>query len=132
MGRGVLIAFILGIGLAFSASTATGHHAISAEFDVNKPIEFTGKVVKIDWLNPHTYTHVEVTQPDGTGIVYKVEGGPPNALYRSGWRKESLPIGEEVTVAGIMARNPESTNVGSARITNEAGLRFFSGTNPNQ
>jgi hypothetical protein len=131
MSRALLITFILGIGLVFASSAAFAHHAISAEFDVNQPIEFTGKVVKIDWLNPHTYTHVEVEQEDGTSIVYKVEGGPPNSLYRNGWRKDTLPIGATVNVSGIRARLPESTNVGSATILNEAGQRMFSGRNEN-
>lgn len=125
MSRGLLITFILGVGIIFTAGMAAGHHSLSAEFDSDQPIEFTGKVVKIDWLNPHTYTHVAVAQEDGTTVEYKVEGGPPNALYRSGWRKDSLAIGEEVTVTGIRARNPESTNVGNAQITNAAGERVF-------
>ena len=132
MSRALLVTFILGIGIVFASSAAVAHHAISAEFDVNKPIEFEGTVVKIDWLNPHTYTHVEVESDEGTLTVYKVEGGPPNSLYRNGWRKESLPIGERVQVSGIMARKADSTNVGSATILNEAGQRMFSGRNQNQ
>ena len=132
MSRGLMITVILGIGMVLTTASMVAHHAISAEFDVNKPIEFAGKVVKIDWLNPHTYTHVAVEQEDGTTVTYKVEGGPPNALYRQGWRESSLLIGEEVTVSGIRARNPESTNVGSANITTSAGLRVFSGSNPNR
>jgi hypothetical protein len=126
-----MIALILGTGIAFSATAAVAHHSISAEFDTDKRIEFTGKVIKIDWLNPHTYTHVEVEQEDGTTIVYRVEGGPPNALFRSGWRENSLPIGETVTVSGAMARNPGSTNIGSASIINSAGQRVWSGQAPN-
>lgn len=128
MSRG-LLALILGTGMAVSA---VAHHSISAEFDTEKRIEFTGKVVKIDWLNPHTYTHVEVEEPDGSRIVYRVEGGPPNALYRSGWRENDLPIGTTVTVTGAMARNPESTNIGSASITDADGVRMWSGQNPNR
>lgn len=131
MSRGLLVTFILGGAIVFSATGAVAHHAISAEFDTDSPIEFTGKVVKMDWLNPHTYTHVEVQQEDGTTIVYRVEGGPPNALYRQGWRKDSLPIGEIVTVKGARARNPESTNVGNATILNSKGERVWSGQGPN-
>ena len=132
MSRALLVTFILGIGLVFASSAAVAHHAISAEFDVNKPIEFSGTVVKIDWLKPHTYTHVEVEGEDGSLVTYKVEGSPPNALYRNGWRKESLPIGEAVDVSGIMARRPDSTNIGSARILNSAGERMYSGRNENR
>lgn len=132
MSRTLLITIMLGIGLVFASNLAVAHHAVSAEFDTDKPIEFSGTVVKIDWLNPHTYTHVEVQQPDGTSITYRVEGGPPNALYRNGWRKESLPIGETVTVSGIMARRPDSYNIGSATIRNSAGERVFAGRNGEQ
>ena len=132
MSRALLVTFIFAIGIAFASTTALAHHAISAEFDVDKPIEFSGKVVKIDWLNPHTYTHVEVQQADGTTITYRVEGGPPNALYRNGWRKESLPIGETVSVSGIMARKPDSFNIGSATILNAEGQRVFAGRNENR
>ena len=131
MSRALQITLIFGIGFLFASSAAFAHHSISAEFDANKPIEFSGTVVKIDWLNPHTYTHIEVEQDNGPSITYKVEGGPPNALYRNGWRKESLPIGARVQVSGIMARKAESTNIGSAAIVNEAGQRMFSGRNAN-
>lgn len=131
MSRGLLITLILGIGIVFASTAALAHHAISAEFDQSQRVEFTGKVVKIDWLNPHSYFHVEVEQEDGSTIVYKVEGGPPNSLYRSGWRPDSLPIGEIVSVSGSPARNPESTNV-NGRITNSEGVAVFSGRAPQQ
>src|SRR5687768_4416590 len=80
------------------------HHSLTAEFDVNKRITFTGTVKKVDWMNPHIYTHVEVKNPDGRLTTYKVEGGPPNALYRRGWRPDSLKSGETVTVSGLKAK----------------------------
>jgi hypothetical protein len=110
--------------LAFGAPLVA-HHAISAEFDETKPIEFHGVITKVDWRNPHIYTHVETTEADGKVVVYKVEGGPPNALFRQGWRKDSLKIGEEVTVSGIRAKSPESANVGQATITTADGRRMY-------
>ena len=105
---------------------AAAHHSISAEFDVNKPVKFSGTIKKIDWTNPHIYTHVEVKE-DGKMTVYKVEGGPPNALFRQGWRKDTLKVGDTVSVTGVRAKNPTSPNVGQATITTADGRRVFGG-----
>ena len=79
-------------------------------------------------MNPHIYTHVEVKNPDGTTTVYKVEGGPPNSLFRQGWRKDTLKEGDTVTVSGIRAKSPTSMNIGVATITTSDGKRVFAGT----
>jgi hypothetical protein len=94
MKRNRIIAPLIGLGLLLTSITFVAHHSISAEFDTNKRVTFTGTVKKIDWMNPHIYTHVEVKEPDGKVIVYKVEGGAPNALYRQGVRAESLLRGQ--------------------------------------
>jgi hypothetical protein len=112
-------------GMILIALPLTAHHSISAEFDTSKPISFTGTVKKVDWMNPHIYTHVEVKQTDGSIITYKVEGGPPNALYRSGWRAESLKVGETVSVRGIRAKAATSMNVGQATITKADGTSVY-------
>ena len=124
--RAGLVALVLGV----AASEAVAHHSTAAEFDQNKPITFTGTVEKVMWMNPHIYTHVAVKQPDGANIVYHVEGGPPNSLFRNGWRKDSLRPGESVSVKGWRAKNPASPNVGQATITTADGRRIFSGNGP--
>lgn len=128
MTRNVLIA-VLALGLLVVTGPVFAHHSISAEFDVNSPIEFTGIVKQVDWLNPHIYTHVEVVAGNGTTITYKVEGSPPNSLFRRGWRLDSLATGQTVTVEGIRAKEPASTNIGVATILTEDGTRVFSGNN---
>ena len=120
-------------GLAFAAALAAAapvlaHHSISAEFDMNRPVTFTGTVTKIEWTNPHIYTHVEVKEADGRVVVYRVEGGPPNALYRQGWRKDTIKVGESVTVSGLRAKSEASMNIGQATITTADGRRIFGGT----
>ena len=113
-----------GVVAALSAPLVA-HHSISAEFDTTKPITFTGKVTKVEWMNPHIYTHVEAKDPDGKVVVYHVEGGPPNSLFRQGWRKDTLKPGDTVTVSGIRAKIPTSMNIGVATITMADGKRIY-------
>ena len=117
--------------VAFSCEVAA-HHSTAAEFDTHKPVTFSGTVKKVQWMNPHIYTHVEVKKADGSTVVYRVEGGPPNALYRKGWRMDSLKAGDRVTVAGFLAKNEESMHIGQATITTADGKRVFVGTGPSR
>jgi len=124
------LTLILGVGVLVSAAPVLAHHSVSAEFDTTKTISFTGKVKEVNWGNPHIYTIVEANDPDtGKPTAFRVEGGAPNALFRAGWRKDTVKIGETVKVTGNRAKNPESTNIGQATILNEAGKRIYSGNN---
>ena len=112
MKRNLVVALLLSMGLLLASITAVAHHSVSAEFDTTKRVTFTGTVKKIDWMNPHIYTHVEVKEADGKVIVYKVEGGAPNALFRQGIRPESLPAGTVVTCNNCSrSKSANSTNV---------------------
>ena len=128
MARKASILFIAAFAMILGVATARAHHSISAEFDQSKPITFKGTIKKVDWTNPHIYTSVEAKGPDGKTIVYRVEGGPPNSLFRQGWRKDSLKVGQEVTVTGIRAKRDDSMNIGQATITTADGRKMFSGT----
>jgi hypothetical protein len=112
------------------AGSALAHHSTAAEFDQSRPVTFTGTVQKVMWMNPHIYTHIEVKQPGGSTFMYHVEGGPPNSLFRQGWRKDSLKVGDVVTVSGWRAKNQESPNVGQATITTALGKKIYSGDGP--
>jgi hypothetical protein len=121
------VVFAVGAALLVASAPLVAHHSISAEFDQSKPITFTGMVKQVDWMNPHIYTHVEVKNPDGSVVVYKVEGGPPNSLFRQGWRRDSLKPGDVVTVTGVRAKIETSMNIGLATITTSDGKRIYGG-----
>jgi hypothetical protein len=109
------------MGLLLASLTVVAHHSVSAEFDTTKRVTFTGTVKKIDWMNPHIYTHVEVKESDGKVLVYKVEGGAPNALYRQGIRPEQLAVGTVVTCTNCSrSKSPNSMNV-NGRLTLQDG-----------
>ncbi len=84
---------------------ALGHHAFSAEFDANAPVNLRGKVTKIEWINPHAWIHIEVIGDDGSSTDWMVEGGTPNTLLRAGINRNSLPIGSEILVRGYQSKD---------------------------
>jgi hypothetical protein len=125
--RSAITAAVIALGCV---AIARAHHSTAAEFDQNKPVTFTGTVQKVMWMNPHIYTHIEVKQQGAEPLVYHVEGGPPNSLFRQGWRKDSLKAGDTVTVTGWRAKNADSHNVGQATITTADGRKIFTGDGP--
>lgn len=129
MKRKSLVVVAMCVGLLGAAIPALAHHAISAEFDTTKPIKFTGTVKKVDWMNPHIYVNIETKDESGKTIVYSVEGGPPNSLYRSGWRPDTLKIGQVVNVSGVRAKKADNNRIGTATITTQDGKRVLSGSN---
>jgi len=131
MKRNFLIVLSLCIGLLALSISVFAHHAISAEFDTTKPIKFEGTVKTVDWMNPHIYVNIEAME-NGKPVLYSVEGGPPNALYRQGWRPDSLKVGDKVQVSGIRAKKAESNRIGQAQITMPDGRVFARGGGSNQ
>ena len=96
---GVVGAFVWGATLPIS-----GHHAFSAEFDADKPVEMTGTIAKMEWVNPHTWLHIDVKDKSGQVQRWMIEGGPPTTLLRRGLTRQSLKIGAEVNVTGFLAK----------------------------
>jgi hypothetical protein len=127
-----LVVLSLCVSLLAATIPLAAHHAISAEFDSTKPIKFEGTVKTVDWMNPHIYVNIESTA-NGKTILYSVEGGPPNALFRQGWRPDTLKVGDKVQVSGIRAKKADSNRVGQAQITMPDGRVFARGNaNPQQ
>jgi hypothetical protein len=99
-----LLTVLAGAALAL-AGNAWAHHSFAAEFDAAKPIKITGIVTKVDWTNPHVWLYMNVKDENGTVANWGAELGPPHGLQRSGWQRETLKIGEQITVDGFMSRN---------------------------
>src|SRR5687767_4059056 len=98
--------------LGFGADAAQAHHAFATSFDVNQPIELQGKVSKVELINPHSWIHIDVVDTNGVTQTWRIEGGSPNALYRNGVTKNSVPIGSELLIVGYKARDGSLRAVG--------------------
>src|SRR5919106_2728922 len=121
------ITLLAGLILIGATARVSGHHAFAAEFDATKPIKLRGTVAKMEWINPHTWIHIDVKRPNGKVERWMIEGGPPNALYRRGFTKDSLPNGTEILVEGFQAK--DGSLKGNGRdLTLPDGRRLFLGS----
>jgi len=102
-----LVAIVLCVGISVTVPLLS-HHAFSSEFDANKPVKLKGTVSRIEWINPHTWIHVDVKETDGKITKWMIEGGSPNALIRRGVTSQLLKVGMEVMVDGYQAKDGSS------------------------
>ena len=115
------------IGVCAVALPLEAHHAFSAEFDAKRPVKLRGVVTKMEWINPHSWIHIDVKDGAGKVTPWMVEGGAPNALLRRGFTKASLPIGTEVVIEGYQAKDG-STKANGRDITLPNGSKLFVGS----
>jgi hypothetical protein len=118
---------ILVAGLMASENLLRAHHSFAAEFDANKPLTIAGTVTKVEWINPHIWMYVDVKAADGAVTNWAIEGAAPNAMFRRGVRKDTLPVGVQVTVEGFQAKNGKPVANGR-NIAWPGGMKLFMGS----
>jgi hypothetical protein len=117
-----LVLTLIGTAVPLSA-----HHSFAAEFDGSKQINLTGVVTKVDWVNPHAWVYVDVKDADGTVVNWGLESGAPNALYRAGWRKDDLKVGDTVVFSAFLAKDGSHT-AAAKQVTLPDGRKVFAGS----
>jgi hypothetical protein len=130
--RSIVAVVVAGAWLLAAGASVAAHHSFAAEFDANKPLKLSGTVTKVEWQNPHTYFYIDVTD-EKTGKVtnWGMEMGSPNGLMRQGWTRNTLKIGDVVSVEGSASRDGKP--IGNARVVILAstGQRLFAASSQN-
>ena len=118
---------LLALVLFLACVPVYAHHSFAAEYDVNQPVTLKGVVTKVEWMNPHIYLYVDVKNADGNTVNWAVEGGPPNSLYRLGWRKDTLKPGDAITIEAYHAKDGTST-ANARQVLLPDGRKVFAGS----
>jgi Family of unknown function (DUF6152) len=120
------LCILAAVALLAIDSPAIAHHSFAAEFDAAQPVTVNGAVNKMTWVNPHSWIYVDVKEADGKVVTWRFEMGPPNALLRMGWRKDSIPPGTPVKIEGYRAKSGEAV-ANAKTVTLPDGRELFSG-----
>ena len=117
-------------GLVLAAARPVAHHAFAAEFDEKRPISLKGTVTKMEWINPHSWIHIDVKDPDGKVTGWMIEGGSPNSLLRLGFTMNALQYGMEIAVEGFQAKDGTNRGVGRSLTFADGRTLFLGGSAP--
>ena len=129
--RRLISILLLSVGIAALPMSGNAHHAFSSEFDAKRPFLVQGTVVRMEWINPHSWIHVDVKQEDGTVVPWMMEGGTPNTLFRTGITKKSLLPGTVIVVRGYQSKDHACEPVCKANgrdLTFPDGRQLFMGS----
>lgn len=119
--------FTLLVALCAATSIATAHHSLAAEFDLNKSVKLEGTLIRLEWTNPHIWLFLDVKDSGGSIANWQCEGGAPNLLTRNGWSKDTIKVGEQVTIEGWLAKDgSKSCNARSVMLP--GGRKVFAGS----
>ena len=125
--------FALVVGtLLLAGVPLVAHHSFAAEFDANKPVNVTGSVTKIDWMNPHVWFYLDVKDETGNIVNWGMEMGSPNGLMRQGWTRNSMKVGDIVSVEGSLARDGSKHGNARAVVLTATGKRLFAASSEGQ
>ena len=128
--RTKLVVVVAGASLLLAGASARAHHAFSAEFDINKPMTLRGTLVKWEMINPHSWFHLDVKDPDGKVTPWMIEGGSPNQLIRLGVTKKTITIGTELVVDAYQAKDGTNKAVGRNFVLADGTRLFLGGSAP--
>jgi len=121
-----LLIVLAGLGVVMAGASLRAHHSFAAQFYDKAPVEIKGTLSKMEWLNPHTWIHVDVKEPDGKVVTWAVEGATPNSLLRRCLRQTDFPVGRELVVHGYRAKNGSPVASGE-KLTFTDGRNFYLG-----
>ena len=119
---------LLGVcALVAAALPLAAHHSFAAEYDASKQVTLKGKVTQVEWINPHSWVHIDVAGEDGKVVNWSCETAPPNTLYRQGWRRNSIKEGDEVIIEGFLAKDASHTMT-ARTVQTPDGKRLLAGS----